>query len=419
MSCWELIGIEPTADLTAIKRAYAAELKKNKPDENPEGFKALHAAYKSAMQYAKQLSLSSRADADADADEAAQSPAGEAAGGEMMGSAEPQTPPDSRDDDSVLSGQVEIPAREYYPEFPRSYQDESQQSVAISHKVNDGCQGENEAYRAELEAIANSDNSDELVFLQQQWEEITARVEEVTESVARINNLRSWYFLEGCEAFFDLQFKSEMSRFVFAQIANTFVNVGSKSGLRKGVLDYLDALFLWRDRRDMLEDEFGFEAVELVLSDEQGIEQSLKWTSPKFHKGELVYAGYYARLFSTLLDWVLFAFLTAWIFKVGSKYFGMSGSELGGELIAAAVAYMILVPLMEATPMQGTPGKILFGMKVVSPRGRRLNLLHAYLRMLLFSISTGLFKITIWINLIINDGRLLHDRLSGSIVVRR
>lgn len=44
------LGIEPTADERAIKRAYAIKLKQNRPDENPEGFQRLHEAYQAALQ---------------------------------------------------------------------------------------------------------------------------------------------------------------------------------------------------------------------------------------------------------------------------------------------------------------------------------------------------------------------------------
>jgi|GEM_PF-3564929 len=47
--CWEHLGIGPTADTAAIKKAYAKQLKFNKPDKNPEGFRDLRAAYERAL----------------------------------------------------------------------------------------------------------------------------------------------------------------------------------------------------------------------------------------------------------------------------------------------------------------------------------------------------------------------------------
>lgn len=47
--CWDRLGIDPTADTAAIKKAYARQLKFNKPDKNPEGFRDLRAAYEQAL----------------------------------------------------------------------------------------------------------------------------------------------------------------------------------------------------------------------------------------------------------------------------------------------------------------------------------------------------------------------------------
>lgn len=50
---WQLLGIEATANQEHIKTAYSEKLKLYHPEDNPEGFKALQAAYKEAMAYAK------------------------------------------------------------------------------------------------------------------------------------------------------------------------------------------------------------------------------------------------------------------------------------------------------------------------------------------------------------------------------
>ncbi|PNK61184.1 DnaJ domain-containing protein [Psychrobacter sp. FDAARGOS_221] len=48
-SCWDILGIAPTADDKAIKKAYALKLKQNKPDKNPAGFRAVREAYEQAL----------------------------------------------------------------------------------------------------------------------------------------------------------------------------------------------------------------------------------------------------------------------------------------------------------------------------------------------------------------------------------
>lgn len=51
--CWQILGLNDDADKRAVKSAYAKRLKKTRPDDDPEGFQRLHAAYKRASQLAK------------------------------------------------------------------------------------------------------------------------------------------------------------------------------------------------------------------------------------------------------------------------------------------------------------------------------------------------------------------------------
>ncbi len=52
MDIWKMLGIEPTTDKRAIRRAYAARTKEIHPEEKPEEFKQLHKAYQMALGYA-------------------------------------------------------------------------------------------------------------------------------------------------------------------------------------------------------------------------------------------------------------------------------------------------------------------------------------------------------------------------------
>lgn len=49
MNAWEILGIEPTSDKKTIKRAYAKLLKQYYPEENPEKFKQIQAAYQQCL----------------------------------------------------------------------------------------------------------------------------------------------------------------------------------------------------------------------------------------------------------------------------------------------------------------------------------------------------------------------------------
>ena len=48
---WDILGIEPTTDELAIRRAYARKLKQHRPDEDPEGFANLVRAREYALQW--------------------------------------------------------------------------------------------------------------------------------------------------------------------------------------------------------------------------------------------------------------------------------------------------------------------------------------------------------------------------------
>lgn len=49
MNAWEILGIDPTSDKKTIKRAYAKLLKQYHPEENPEEFKQIQAAYQHCL----------------------------------------------------------------------------------------------------------------------------------------------------------------------------------------------------------------------------------------------------------------------------------------------------------------------------------------------------------------------------------
>lgn len=53
MSCWDILGIEQTKDLTIIKKAYSEAIKAHHPEEDPIGFQKVRTAYKEAEAYAK------------------------------------------------------------------------------------------------------------------------------------------------------------------------------------------------------------------------------------------------------------------------------------------------------------------------------------------------------------------------------
>lgn len=53
MSCWNVIGIARTCDISAIRKAYARRLRQCHPEEDPVGYQRLREAYEEALSIAK------------------------------------------------------------------------------------------------------------------------------------------------------------------------------------------------------------------------------------------------------------------------------------------------------------------------------------------------------------------------------
>ena len=59
MNAWELLEIEPTSDKKEIKKAYARLLKQYHPEENPEEFKQIQAAYQQCLHQDQEIESAS------------------------------------------------------------------------------------------------------------------------------------------------------------------------------------------------------------------------------------------------------------------------------------------------------------------------------------------------------------------------
>ena len=57
-SCWDILGIEETTDKLAIKRAYSKLAHVISPEDDPEGFRKIHSAYKLALDFASGKDIS-------------------------------------------------------------------------------------------------------------------------------------------------------------------------------------------------------------------------------------------------------------------------------------------------------------------------------------------------------------------------
>ena len=55
MDCWQILGIEPTDDERAIKRAYAKQLKNTRPDDDAAAYQQLREAFDYALAVAPHI----------------------------------------------------------------------------------------------------------------------------------------------------------------------------------------------------------------------------------------------------------------------------------------------------------------------------------------------------------------------------
>jgi tetratricopeptide (TPR) repeat protein len=54
-SAWKILGVEPTDDLTVIKKAYSAKLKIHHPEDDPEGYQRLREAFETVKKERKRI----------------------------------------------------------------------------------------------------------------------------------------------------------------------------------------------------------------------------------------------------------------------------------------------------------------------------------------------------------------------------
>jgi len=100
-----------------------------------------------------------------------------------------------------------------------------------------------------------------------------------------------------------------------------------------------------------------------------------------------------------------------------------------GRSVAALIrlrltqALLILGPFLwlaafEASRWRATPGKLAMGLEVLGADDRRLSVARSLLRQLMKLLELGATGLGYFIGALTGDGRALHDRLSGTKVVR-
>ncbi len=119
---------------------------------------------------------------------------------------------------------------------------------------------------------------------------------------------------------------------------------------------------------------------------------------------------YYRRFFAFIIDFIVV------IFILNSRNIGESILPTLGYIL---IYIFIVIPLMEASPLKGSIGKLIMGIGVVSKNGKQLSILQSFKRTFSTIFVIGLIKFHGWglfARLISND-YLVQDNSSHSEVV--
>jgi len=138
--------------------------------------------------------------------------------------------------------------------------------------------------------------------------------------------------------------------------------------------------------------------------------------------GNVEYAGFGIRFLAWLIDFFILSFLSfiiGFIFGGFAYLIGWSGASV--DLVAyflGLVTGLLYLTLFWSSSFQGTPGKILLGLKIVDVNGNKISYSTALIRYISTFISSLLLGIGYL--LIIFDGRkqALHDKLASTYVIK-
>ncbi|MCF6189780.1 MAG: RDD family protein [Cocleimonas sp.] len=433
MNCWITLGIEEYSDKKAIKMAYAKLLKITKPDDDPQGFKELHAAYKEALELVSEYKESSAPqwftpseknkepisfDDSSFLDVVSQDVAlqdnlsqdknqeGDSFGNESNGGNEPEQPYSTPSSAETNTDQISVDSNQVLEELEAVY------GTSKPEKIDAQFENEDEQDYPEVEHFHGAEAQEKL---EKDWEYLEAQTKLIINTKATKSTISDWQFLEEIPSMVDLEFRSQASDLVFEIVSEiNEISLQEKVLLVKSpILNYLNNLFHWESKWKHYEELYG-EQVDAVFpylteTNPQNTEASSQ--SKDLH--------YYRRGAAYLIDMgLVFAFSKALHFSLPF----LLGNNFMGVLLTVATIYgLIIIPLLEVAPnIQASIGKNTLGLKVVNEAGLRITWYQSFWRAIATGFCVGAFKIVVWINffLIYKKGILLQDLMSKSYVVK-
>lgn len=397
MSCWSVLELEENASLKEIKKSYAKKLKHNKPDENPEGFQRLNTAYQQACKIAKQKARQQTYEAEH----------------AELASLEQPTPETTTASNPTPLIEKEVSLQEMFsPEHEETQDDPVGKPSTVPL----------------IERELSRDDNEKLEPPPYTEDDLIHDVDELMES-DHINDLSKWEALLDSQLLYEIRFRGWFTLRLFYLVSKKIAE-NEENHLSHETLVFLNEKMMWTNQTDRLEAHFDFEEIERVKNhlkpkpkpklkeQQQTFKEIHKTEKERITDSRKQHASIFKRFAAFVIDILIFSVGLNIIWKINDAI--PDSTKLLSENVfwVFIIWLLILFPLMESL-IQATPGKFLVGIKVVTEKGKKLNILHAFLRFILCIINLAAIKITLLINSITFDGRFLHDRLSSSKVVDR
>ena len=410
MSYWEILGIGPDSDSKAIKTAYAKLLKKTRPEDDPEGFTALHSAYKSALATAKRRSAAERTHP-------------------VAVEVNPKSPLEKTDlpeaDSAVATQPEQISTDSPKPVVKVQASPESlEDSHAKDNTATPGARPEREPAAPVVDVlhapqIPNSEAQsafpvarEQEIFQQPGYQQsldkdlslIQAYVEELISSPRRCNKVDQWRYIETVPSMVDLYFRAQVSDWIFGAVsaANALALQKSDLHVRQPVLSYLDEFFQWENNWQQYERTHGEQQSSAIFKFITSNQQN----TPN-HK-----LNYFARIMAFGVDIIL----------GGACLYVAAGVPFLSFLNFVGVMYfLVAIPVLEASSLQASLGKAMFQLAVVDRNGLRLRWYHSFIRSYVSYGCIAGVKLVVWINMYTSYKyqMLLQDLITRSSVVER
>jgi len=363
---WEILGIEPTTNKKNIKLAYAKKLKAVRPEDDPQAFQALREAYQWALNYC-----------------------------------EPEEPYDYSGYDHDVELAEQAHTSEYNLIFDDTQNANTQPKLITETLEAPPAYDEKDEYYSESEEETVSESQ-----LEQDWDTLFVRVTAILNTHNKGNKISHWKFIEELPSMQDMNFKNDVSYKLFSMLSETNQISLQHEALRikPKVLNYLNSLFAWDTQWQHFQKDFGDKQTDAII-------QYLGSDKAIFKRQESYFLLRGVAFFLDITVSILIGIALDELFSL----FGFQPN-----IVFVLIYVLIVIPILEATPLQASIGKKVVGLMVINQYGERIAWYQSLFRNWLSILSFVLSKVTVWINMffISKYNTLLQDSLSRSYVTR-